>query len=297
MKKPSLQKKIQWHLEQFTYAVVEKTLALFPLEAAFTFGEAVGRVAFYFFKSRANLVQNNLQIATKGALTDSEIHQLSKDVFERTGANLVSSLKTSSMSLEDILPHVDIIGIEKIPKDKGTLLLLKHMGNWELLAQVSPFICQGRENGALYRPLNNPYLDASTKKKRELKGTQLFSRKKGLISAIKLLRNGGNLGVLIDQRTGKAGVEASVFGKQTKLTPLPQLLTKKTDCNSFSLRVKTTGHAHWEVRVVPLVTEDIENTIDAIANDIEESYTFSLTDVFWMHRLWKENYSSSRSLT
>ena len=124
-----------------------------------------------------------------------------KEVFQRAGANLFAGFTFNRMCPERTEKHIRIEGIEHLKaalsEGKGAIILLAHMGPWEALAQI-PELAQ-REGitepfGAMYRPLNNTYLDDWVQMQREAKRTQLFSRRDGFNKPVDFLRNGGDAG-------------------------------------------------------------------------------------------------------
>ncbi|MFU8847460.1 MAG: lysophospholipid acyltransferase family protein, partial [Opitutales bacterium] len=92
--------------------------------------------------------------------------QQEKEVFLRAGANLFAGFTFNRMSPEQVARHIEMEGIEHLQaalaEGKGVIVLLAHMGPWEALAQLSQFVQSKSINvpfGAMYRPLNNAYLD------------------------------------------------------------------------------------------------------------------------------------------
>lgn len=84
---------------------------------------------------------------------------------------------------------------------RGVLLLVPHLGNWELLclwlqARAGP----GRPFTALYRPLRDPGLDEWLRTARQRSGARLVpTDRAGLRQLVRALRSGGVVAVLPDQ--------------------------------------------------------------------------------------------------
>ena len=114
------------------------------------------------------------------------------------------------------------------------------MGNWEILTKMHELIPNENPVGGMYRPLKNPLIDEHVKKQRESGGSQLFSRKRGLIMAQKFLKKGGFLGILCDQWAGGAGTMTKLFGKESSITPLPAILALKHQCPVIPVSLSTT---------------------------------------------------------
>ena len=107
-----------------------------------------------------------------------------KEVFQRAGANLFAGFTFNRMSPEQIEKHIRIEGIEHLKaalaEGKGAIILLAHMGPREALAQL-PGLARNHgieaSVGAMYRPLNNTYLDDWYRQQREGQGTRILSRR------------------------------------------------------------------------------------------------------------------------
>src|SRR5271169_2439360 len=74
-------------------------------------------------------------------------------------------------------------------------------------------------------------------------------RTEGLHRGVTVLRNGGMLGVLIDQHAGDKGVWTPFFGRLASTTPFPAVLAKKTGAALMPVSIVTSGIARWRVEV------------------------------------------------
>ena len=174
-------------------------LGALPCSFVWKLGALLGAAAYPLSGKRRAIVHHNLSMVHPEASAE-ELSQLSKSVFRNSYANLLSSLNTSGRphrNIEHILTLADLQNIENIPKEQGAILLLFHMGNWEILTKMHELIPNENPVGGMYRPLKNPLIDEHVKKQRESGGSQLFSRKRGLIMAQKFLKKGGFLGILM----------------------------------------------------------------------------------------------------
>ena len=179
--------------------IIEKVLGALPCSFVWKLGALLGAAAYPLSGKRRAIVHHNLSMVHPEASAE-EISQLSKSVFRNSYANLLCSLNTSGRphrNIEHILTLADLHNIENIPKEQGAILLLFHMGNWEILTKMHELIPNENPVGGMYRPLKNPLIDEHVKKQRESGGSQLFSRKRGLIMAQKFLKKGGFLGILM----------------------------------------------------------------------------------------------------
>src|SRR5205823_8927701 len=118
--------------------------------------------------------------------------------------------------------------------------LISRIGNWELyshLAEKFPEYCFG----ALYQPLANPFIDRHIRAARARSGIALFDRRNELLSCVRFLREGGAVGVLMDQGAGYAGLWTPLFGRLTSSSTLAARLSVRTHLPIVPIAITTTG--------------------------------------------------------
>ena len=96
---------------------------------------------------------------------------------------------------------------------RGVLFLTAHVGAWELLPAAQALY--GHPLSFLVRPLDNPFLEAWLASRRSACGNEVISKHQGLRKVLKRLKQGGDVGFLIDQNVQpKDGIYAPFFGHQ-----------------------------------------------------------------------------------
>ncbi len=273
-------------LEYCAYRAFEWVLGLMSLETVFRLGELTGRIVHRFNKKRRNQVIRNLRFAFGDEKPQAEIEQLAAEVFERTGANFLTSLKIPFLSDEETLRRLHFEGLNDIMKataEGGIVMVSPHMGNWELLAQAI-FLAEGKfKVGTHYRPLNNALINAVVERRRKRRGLELFAKRTSTHRLISFVREGGAMGVLADQRVGERGAACLFFGRPTTCSPLPHLIAKRGKGQLISLSCETVGTARWKItfRLIPTITAQ------ACADSIEQDWRRSPVDVFWFEDRWR----------
>jgi len=256
------------------------------LETTFKVGEFVGRVAHRLIPSRRRQVIRNLTYAFGDEKSQVELEELAAEVFERSGANFLSSMRIPFLSDEDILKHLTFVGLDDLVREgkKGGLVLVSpHMGNWELLAQAV-FLTGGKVRvGTHYRPLNNSLINAVVERRRKRRGLQLFPKQASTHRLTSYVREGGALGILADQRVGSRGAAGVFFGRPTTCSPLPHLIAKRGKGQLVGLVCETIGACQWEVRFLHIS----EISAQACADSLETAWRRSPADVFWFEDRWR----------
>jgi KDO2-lipid IV(A) lauroyltransferase len=139
--------------------------------------------------------------------------------------------------------HVENIELleQSLAGGKGVVLLLSHMGNWEILSRLVHFFPRGSKAGAFYRPLNNRLLDKRVLDRRQADGTRMFSKGDNPLHVAGFLREGGIVGILADQRVGHQGELVEFFGRITRASPLPSLLARRSKSSPSSPNLPASG--------------------------------------------------------
>lgn len=283
MKKATLAHRIQYGV----YRTFEFIMRHLPVGLTYQIGALTGRALLPFAAPLKRTVMRNLQFAFEGEKTSAELHSLLKEVFKKTTGNLLSSIRIPFLSETEIKDCVTLTNLEilqnAIAKNKGTILLIPHMGNWELLAQ-SPALAKVTVPFAThYRPLNNPLLNQLIERRRKKRGVRLFPKRTSSHTLCAFLRENGILGILADQRIPRKGDLCAFFGRPTSCSPLPALLAKRTEAEMIGLHCKTIRKDHWELTFTKVSGRDSS----ACAANLEHAWRSSPGDVFWFQDRWK----------
>jgi Kdo2-lipid IVA lauroyltransferase/acyltransferase len=280
-------KRLSWRLEAFGHSLVAAFMRLLPAQDVFRFGEFVGKWIWPMVNLRRRIIVRNLRIAS-APLEPAEADRMARDSFIRSVANLVSSSispKARGGKIEEMLvvENPEILE-EAVAQGRGVVLLLAHMGNWELLTRLNRFFPEGTKSGAFYRPLNNRVLNERILKARGADGTRLFSKRDSLHQVGGFLRDQGVIGILADQRVGRQGEMVSFFGRLTRVSPLPSLLVRRCKSEVLALSLRTIAPGKWSARYHRVEKPyHTQNCIQAL----EEAMKVSLLDIFWLQERWR----------
>src|SRR5213594_1594472 len=270
--------------------------AALPLPLLFAVGQLLGFCAWLISGKYRRLAERNVAIALGDQSSAVELRRLVRRHFQRLGANLLCSAKLTRMPPEQILRRVKVENIEAMDREfragVPVVLVLSHLGTWELFAQLMPKFVGYVRNASVYQKLGNRFIDAHVRRTRGQTGLELFDRQEGFQPVIDLLRSGGGVGVLSDQHAGDHGLWTPFFGKLASTSPLPALLAKRTRAALIAAGVYTTGLARWRVvfteRFDPPKAGASVATLTAEINQIiEQQIRVAPEDWFWVHNRWK----------
>jgi lipopolysaccharide heptosyltransferase II len=276
------------------YRAGSAVVAVLPLPFLFGFGQFLGVCAWMFSGKYRRLATRNLEIAFANEKSPRELRRLVRLHFRRLGANLLCSAKLTQMPPEKILERVEVENIESMAREfragVPVVLILSHLGTWEVFAQLMPKFVGFVRNASVYQGLGNRFIDKHVRRTRSQTGLELFDRHDGFEPVIDLLRSGGGVGVLSDQHAGDHGVWTPFFGRLASTSPLPALLAKRTRAALIAAGVYTTGPARWRM----VFTERFDQTGASVAvltskinRVIEEQIRRAPEDWFWVHNRWK----------
>jgi len=276
------------------YRAGSAVVAALPLPFLFAFGQFLGVCAWMFSGKYRRLATRNLEIAFANEKSPRELRQLVRRHFRRLGANLLCSAKLTQMPPEKILERVEVENIESMAREfragVPVVLVLSHLGTWEVFAQLMPKFVGFVRNASVYQGLGNRFIDEHVRRTRSQTGLELFDRHDGFEPVIDLLRSGGGVGVLSDQHAGDHGVWTPFFGRLASTSPLPALLAKRTRAALIAAGVYTTGRARWRMVFTERFDEagaSVAVLTSKINQVIEQQIRRAPEDWFWVHNRWK----------
>ena len=275
------------------YRLFGALLGALPVSLVFRLGAALGGLGYYLAPPYRRLVLHNLRIAFGREKTPAESRAIARRHFAMLGANLFCSLKLPRMSRADIESCVTVEGLEPlrtgVAEGRGFIMVLSHLGSWEMFAQLSPiaFPCKV---GTIFQALGNPFIDAEVRRDRARLGLELFERKEGFSKAAQFIREGGAVGVLVDQHAGDAGLWCPFFNRLASTSTLAATLALRTGAWLIPAAVYTDGVARWRCVIQPPIPPGGDNS-DAITARINQTLEAQIRrqpfDAFWVHNRWK----------
>ncbi|MAS64510.1 MAG: hypothetical protein CL815_04710 [Coraliomargarita sp.] len=283
-------------------------LRILPVKAAYFLGEKIGLICWMLMSGRRATVKENLRIVQRwidleeqpsilpGIANGKTIDTATKEVFCRSAANLLSSFSFAALSFKKRHQLVEFENLEvlkdAVDRGHGVVLLMAHMGPWEIVSSFAGhFTYNGVKAplGAIYRTLNNDYMEKWYLGQRERQGMQLFKRKAGLLEVFKFMKSGGILALLADQRVN-TGENTEFFGEPALTTPLVGVLAKRAKASVVSLTLKYDRSCKLRAAFHLVDFEEAKTREDfaKLTNqELEKVLTSDTTSGFWFHKRFK----------
>lgn len=173
------------------------------------------------------------------------------------------------------------------------IILVPHFSLTESLTLI-PWLLghsEGLNIGVLYRPLNQPSLDAFVKKTRERGGLHLLPRsRQGLKEAVEFLEQGNSLVILFDQSPREGGWLGPFLGRLTTTTALPGRLLERFQALAYTCYPRALGPFQAEICIEQLeastALELVERSNawlgDLLKNNPKQAQTW-----LWAHNRWR----------
>jgi KDO2-lipid IV(A) lauroyltransferase len=233
---------------------VQGAFALFGalrLETASAIGGWLGRT-FGPWIGVTRRARKNLQRAfpEKSA---GEIETIIRDMWDNLGRVAAEYAHLSRMRAEPPNANIEVRGGEHVAaalaRGKPLICFAGHLANWEIGAIAMRAV--GAPVHLVYRAANNPWVDKIFRRGREEIAAGLVPKgSDGARQAVKLLRDGENLGILIDQKMND-GIPVPFFGRDAMTAPAPARLALRFDCTVLPVQVERTEGPRFRVTVHP----------------------------------------------
>ena len=269
-----------------------------PLRVVARLGRAGGGLAYHLDARHRRVAEKNLAMCFGCEKSPAEIAAIARENFRRIGENYASAVKTAGMSFEQLKPHLEFAGFEKLPtagddgRARNIVAAIGHFGNFELYARIQD-IRPDLRGATTYRGLKPPGVDRLMQSLRGANGCRFFERRGGSAGLRELMNHGGSIvGLLTDQHS--LGFRAPFLGHDCHTNLAAAVLALRYDCHLYSIICHRVGLAQWRLEV----GEQIQTHLNGLARtsaDIMRDVNLALeaavrrdpANWFWVHRRWK----------
>jgi KDO2-lipid IV(A) lauroyltransferase len=269
--------------------------SLLPLKTNHSFGSFLGRLLYSFNSDAKNVSKQNLEICFPN-LNPVDLQVLLKKVLIETGKNLTESGLIWNQSFKENAKLIrNIYGEHHLENSKKTILLVPHMGCWEITGRV---LAENRKITFMYRPLSsrkqNDYLFA---RRNQGNLSMASADKSGILKIQRALTSGELVGMLPDQDPGEeGGMMIPFFNKEVNTMTLLAKLAKKQNAQvlMFWANRLDTGKGYdlnFEPVDLSVDGDDIEARVGAMNKSIESLVRKLPEQYMWSYRRFKSSHS------
>lgn len=221
---PSIPKTLSHSIEYYLLRIIEKSISIIPRFLALKLGSFAGYIFFLSGIYKKTAVAN---MKHAGFWSDKEIDAIVFKLYKNMGRYIIDILRTSS-SAPPYRVHNQHILTEALSRKKGTIVLLAHIGNWEMLAEV--FGKKLSDLNVIAKRMKNDKVDQWLAHKRSSTGVITIYSEQALRKMIEVIKRNGIVAILIDQHAGKHGTMVPFLGKPANTVRSVAGIVEKTGC-------------------------------------------------------------------
>ena len=287
--------------ERLEYAsawILLKFLGSLPRTVARGIGVIVAHCLFYIRPPLQRAAEFNLRLAFP-ELPERARREILKRMVRNLGWMAAEFARLPRYKRNNIEQAMILDGFENFAAaergGKGVLFLTGHMGAWEL----GPFAhaLWGRPIHFFVRPIDNARVDALVNRYRCASGNRPIKKNESARAALRILHDGGVIGVLSDQNTvPEEAVFADFFGIPAATSSGIARLARRTGA------AVVPAYSYWDPQIrkyrlryepaLELIPSDDEQSdirnYSARFNQVIEDYVRRFPDQWlWVHRRWK----------
>ena len=279
-----------YHLTQ--YLLIFILFILFKIvgfKASSNFGFFIGKYLGPLFRPKSSII-NNL----KKAQINGDYKKIATNVLGNYGRIFAEYVHLKNFKNDRLNNHISIEGreyLERIKNKKQSVVFISgHFNNFELMAmQIDKAEV---DCAAIYRPLNNPYLNKIMEKirKRDICKKQIKKGRSGTREIIKFLKKGTSIALMVDQRV-REGEKALFFKHLATTTTIPAQLIKKYNCDLVPIYIERKNKFDFKMYVSKPIKINKNKSSDEITlfiNKILEKMILKNVDQWiWTHDRWR----------
>jgi Kdo2-lipid IVA lauroyltransferase/acyltransferase len=290
--------RLQTTLEYALARLVFTGLGMLPRSASVSLGRCFGRLGYLLLGELRRTGRRNLDIAFP-ELSRAEKDQIVRGCFDSLGRMLGEFTHFHKITRDQLCKFVHCEGLEHLEaaqtNGRPIIYYTAHLGLWELTsfwlgACWHPF-------SFMVRRLDNELIEEMIDKVRRRFGNQTLDKTAVSRQALRLLNQGGTLGMLPDvNMLAREGVFVDFFGTPASTTSMMAKLALRTNATVIPI------YAPWDdqrkkflLHIEPPLTidrtgdetKDVHDLTAAVMASVEKFVRRYPEQWLWIHRRWK----------
>ena len=245
-----------------------------------------------FFRSKKIIYSNLTNVFPN--LHELEKNRITRAMWGNYGKILaeyifIKNFRDSKLQHNIIVDGQEIL--EKIKENKKPVIFISgHFNNFELMALHIDK--SGIDLAAIYRPLNNKYLNKIIEKIRKsyICNKQVKKGIAGTKLLLKYFKKGTSIALMIDQRVSQ-GIKSNFFNKKASTTSIPAQFVKKFKCDVVPIYIERINNLNFKITIKKPIKFSDSSSIDSITNDLnkilEDMIIKNPEQWIWTHNRWK----------
>ena len=244
------------------------------------------------FRSK-EIINNNIKRAFPD-LNSKEINKIKSSMWNNYGRVFAEYIYMKNFRHGNLSKNISIEGediLTNIKKQNQKVIFISgHFSNFELMAMQIDKL--DLKIGAIYRPLNNIFLNKIMERirKKYICNNQIKKGIGGLKELIKLNNEGYSTALMIDQRVSQ-GIKSNFFNEEAFTTTVPAQLVKKFNIPVVPIFIERYEGIKFKMKIFKPVHFSVEDSIENITADLNKILEKMILDNpnnwIWSHNRWK----------
>ena len=280
------------HIIQFL--IINVLFILFRIigyKASSNLGFLIGKIIGPILRSKLSISKN---LSKANIKNNDNYKKITSNVLGNYGRIFAEYVHLKNFKNDKLKKYISIEGIEHledIKKNKKKVVFVSgHFNNFELMAmQIEK---AGIDLAAIYRPLNNPYLNKTMERIRirDICKKQIKKGRSGTREIIKNLIKGTSIALMIDQRV-REGEKVPFFKNLATTTTIPAQLIRKYNCEVVPIYIERIKKNYFKMYVSKPIKINKTKTVSEItiflSTVLEKMILKNIDQWIWTHNRWK----------
>ena len=211
-------------------------------------GELIGKKVGPKFKSK-KIIERNINLIFPN-IKSERVDEIIQKMWGNYGRILSEYVFMKDFRNGNLKDYINIKGLEYLNEIKNknipVVFVSGHFNNFELMAmQIEK---NGIQLGAIYRPLNNFFLNSTMEniRKNFICNKQIKKGLSGIREILNLFKKNTSIALMIDQRVTE-GIKSNFFRQKAFTTTIPAQLVKKFGCPIISIYIERVNKHKFEM--------------------------------------------------
>ncbi|WP_430814890.1 lysophospholipid acyltransferase family protein [Carboxylicivirga sp. RSCT41] len=275
-------------------------VSLMPFRVLYCFSDFAAFVMHKVVKYRRKVIYDNLYKSFPDKSSE-EIEKIAKAFYKNLTDNLLESFKAFTMKHSSIIKRHKILNPELLEslleQHKGVIGVTAHYANWEWGSLSGSLQCDNHFV-ALYKPLNNKYINNILLRSRAKCNTELVSIKE-TSDMFRQYENKNYVFLMAADQSPAKGKQMDsaywfeFFNRQTAFLHGPEKYSRRYNYPVVYIDIQRVKRGYYEV-VLSTLTESPNNLPDGkitelYKNKLVEIISTRPNDWLWSHNRWKRS--------
>ena len=284
-------KKIAYFLEFILIKILFFFFQLIGYRLSSNLGFFIGRFIGPIFRSKKIIIQNLKKANIKHSESPSLI---ASNVLGNYGRIFAEYVYLKKFRNNELKKYISIDGLEHLENlkknNKRAVFISGHFNNFELMAMEIEKA--GIDLAAIYRPLNNVFLNKTMEqiRKEYICKNQIKKGRAGSREIIKKLSEGKSIALMIDQRV-REGEKVKFFDNLATTTTIPAQLAKKYNCELVPIYIERKESNYFKIYISKPIkvgkTKSIQQITEFLNQVLEKMILKNVDQWIWTHDRWK----------